>query len=100
IKLPSQTYAMRVTGDSMIEDSKIDGDMVFLRPVQEPDMLKDGTIVAAMVEGHGTTLKRYYRTSSERVTLEPANSKYQPIEVNAQEVQVQGSLVAVWRNYS
>ncbi|MEO1765073.1 MAG: S24 family peptidase, partial [Cyanobacteria bacterium J06629_18] len=87
-------------GDSMIEDSIVDGDMVFLRPVQEPDMLKDGTIVAAMVDGHGTTLKRFYRTSSERVTLQPANSKYQPIEVDAGEVQVQGSLVAVWRNYS
>ncbi|MEO1431050.1 MAG: transcriptional repressor LexA [Cyanobacteria bacterium J06633_8] len=100
IKLPFQTYALRVTGDSMIEDSIVDGDMVFLRPVQEPDMLKDGTIVAAMVDGHGTTLKRFYRTSSERITLEPANSKYQPIEVDAGQVQVQGSLIAVWRNYN
>ncbi|AKG24630.1 transcriptional repressor LexA [Calothrix sp. 336/3] len=97
--LPSQTYALRVSGDSMIEDSIVDGDLVFLRPVAEPNQLKNGTIVAARVEGHGTTLKRFYR-SGDRVTLQPANPKYTPIEVNAIQVQVQGSLVAVWRSYN
>ncbi|MBF2066561.1 MAG: repressor LexA [Calothrix sp. C42_A2020_038] len=96
LSLPLQTYALRVTGDSMIEDLIADGDLVFLRPVLEPDYLKNGTIVAARVEGHGTTLKRFYR-NGEQVTLQPANRKYSPIEVNASSVQVQGSLVAVWR---
>ncbi|MBD2774644.1 transcriptional repressor LexA [Iningainema tapete] len=99
LSLPPQTYALRVTGDSMIEDSIADGDLVFLRPVQEPSHLKNGTIVAARVEGHGTTLKRFYRMG-DRVTLKPANSKYNPIDVNAFQVQVQGSLVAVWRSYN
>lgn len=99
MQLPAQTYALRVTGDSMIEDLIADGDLVFLRPVQEPELLKNGTIVAARVDGHGTTLKRFYR-SGEQVTLQPANSKYTPIEVNAVQVQVQGSLVAVWRGYN
>lgn len=99
LSLPPQTYALRVTGDSMIEDSIADGDLVFLRPVQEPSHLKNGTIVAARVDGHGTTLKRFYRMG-DRVTLKPANSKYNPIDVNAFQVQVQGSLVAVWRSYN
>jgi repressor LexA len=97
LALPLQTYALRVTGDSMIEDLIADGDLVFLRPVLEPDYLKNGTIVAARVEGHGTTLKRFYR-DGEMVTLKPANRKYDPIEVSASNVQVQGSLVAVWRS--
>ncbi|BAY90005.1 MULTISPECIES: transcriptional repressor LexA [unclassified Tolypothrix] len=97
--LPPQSYALRVAGDSMIEDLIADGDLVFLRPVPEPNQLKNGTIVAARVEGHGTTLKRFYR-SGDRVTLKPANAKYQPIEVPAMNVQVQGSLVAVWRDYN
>jgi repressor LexA len=97
--LPPQTYALRVTGDSMIEDLIADGDLVFLRPVQEPGHLKNGTIVAARVDGYGTTLKRFYR-EGDRVTLQPANRKYNPIEVNALQVQVQGSLVAVWRGYN
>ncbi|BAY31060.1 SOS-response transcriptional repressor, LexA [Tolypothrix tenuis PCC 7101] len=97
--LPPQSYALRVAGDSMIEDLIADGDLVFLRPVPEPNQLKNGTIVAARVEGHGTTLKRFYR-SGDRVTLKPANAKYQPIEVPAMNVQVQGSLIAVWRDYN
>jgi repressor LexA len=99
MSLPSQTYALRVSGDSMIEDLIADGDLVFLRPVPEPEMLKNGTIVAACVDGYGTTLKRFYR-SGDRVTLQPANRKYTPIEVSAMNVQVQGTLVAVWRGYN
>lgn len=99
LSLPPQSYALRVTGDSMIEDLIADGDVVFLRPVSEPNQLKNGTIVAARVEGHGTTLKRFY-LQEDMVTLKPANPKYQPIEVPAIEVQVQGSLVGVWRNYN
>ncbi|TAF03128.1 MAG: repressor LexA [Nostocales cyanobacterium] len=99
LSLPPQSYALRVAGDSMIEDLIADGDVVFLRPVAEPNHLKNGTIVAARVEGHGTTLKRFY-LQEDMVTLKPANSKYQPIEVPAMQVQVQGSLVGVWRNYN
>ena len=97
LSLPAKTYALRVSGDSMVEDSIVEGDLVFLRPVMEPDNLKDGTIVAARVEGHGTTLKRFYR-QGDRVILKPANPNYAPIEVNAAQLDVQGSLVAVWRN--
>ena len=96
--LPPQTFALRVMGDSMIEDSIIEGDVVIMRPVPEPDQLKNGTIVAARVDGHGTTLKRFYRRG-DRVTLKPANSKYKPIEVAAIQVQVQGVLIGVWRGY-
>ncbi|TAE57040.1 MAG: repressor LexA [Nostocales cyanobacterium] len=99
LSLPPQTYALRVTGDSMIEDLIADGDVVFLRPVLEPKQLKNGTIVAARVEGHGTTLKRFY-LQEDTVTLKPANPNYQPIQVPALQVQVQGSLVGVWRNYN
>ncbi|MBD0264601.1 MAG: repressor LexA [Tolypothrix sp. Co-bin9] len=99
LSLPPQTYALRVAGDSMVEDSIVDGDVVFLRPVPEPDHLKNGIIVAARVEGHGTTLKRFYR-NGDRVTLKPANAKYNPIEVSATQVDVQGTLIGVWRGYN
>ncbi|CDN10648.1 MAG: repressor LexA [Richelia sp.] len=98
LNLPAQTYALRVNGDSMIEDSILDGDLVFLCPVPEPDLIKNGTIVAARVEGYGTTLKQFYR-QGHNVTLKPANSRYQAIEVSAVQVELQGSLVGVWRNY-
>ena len=97
--IPPQTFALRVMGDSMIEDYITEGDVVIMRPVPEPDQLKNGTIVAAMVDGHGTTLKRFYRFG-DRVSLKPANAKYQPIEVAARNVQVQGALIGVWRGYN
>lgn len=97
--LPPKTFALRVTGDSMIEDLITEGDVVIMRPVPDPDQLKNGTIVAAHVDGHGTTLKRFYRRG-DRVTLKPANSKYKPIEVAAMQVHVQGTLIGVWRDYN
>lgn len=91
-------FALRVIGDSMIDDLIAEGDVVIMRPVPDPEQLKNGLIVAARIEGHGTTLKRFYRIG-EQVTLKPANPKYIPIEVQATNVQVQGVLVAVWRGY-
>ncbi|WP_009633058.1 transcriptional repressor LexA [Synechocystis sp. PCC 7509] len=96
--VPPQTFALRVTGDSMIDEHITEGDLVLMRPVLEPDQLKNGTIVAAMVDGH-TTLKHFYRQGS-RVTLKPANAKYKPIEVEAIQVEVQGALIGVWRGYN
>ena len=97
--LPPKTFALRVIGDSMIEDLITEGDVVIMRPVPDPDLVKNGTIVAARVDGHGTTLKRFYRRG-DRVILKPANTKYKPIEVTARQVQVQGTLIGVWRGYN
>lgn len=90
-------YALRVMGDSMIEDLIMEGDLVIMRKVPDIELLKNGEIVAARVEGHGTTLKRFYR-HADQVTLKPSNAKYAPIEVTASSVAVQGVLVGVWRN--
>ncbi|MBD2577053.1 repressor LexA [Oscillatoria sp. FACHB-1406] len=91
-------FALRVTGDSMIEDFITDGDMAIVRSLPEREQPKNGTIVAARVEGHGTTLKRFYCDAG-TVTLQPSNPQYSPIEVAADLVQIQGVLVGVWRGY-
>ncbi|WAL58122.1 transcriptional repressor LexA [Thermocoleostomius sinensis] len=92
-------YALRVRGDSMIDALIDDGDVVIMRPVPDPKALKNGTIVAARVNGDGTTLKYYHRKGNQ-VTLKPANRNYTPIEALATNVEVQGVLVGVWRGYS
>lgn len=95
-------YALRVRGDSMIEALIDMGDVVIVRPVKDQKLIKNGTIVAARVDGidlEGTTLKYYHRKGS-KVTLKPANPRYEPIDVPATQVTVQGVLVAVWRNYN
>ena len=91
-------YALRVSGDSMIEDHIADGDLVIMRSLTGNEAVSNGEIVAARVEGHGTTLKRFYQ-EGEIITLQPSNQKYQPITANTEQVQVQGVLVGVWRGY-
>ncbi len=94
----SDYFALKVMGDSMIEDSIVEGDMVIMQPVKDSTEVKNGTIVAARIEGQGTTLKHYHRLG-ENITLQPANAKYKPIESEAHLVQLQGILVGVWRGY-
>ena len=89
-------FALTVNGDSMIDSFIADGDMVLMEPVNDPSRLRDGTIVSAMVPGLGTTLKHFFRTGS-LVRLEAANTSYEPIEIDAEQVHVQGKLAAVWR---
>ncbi len=89
-------FALTVNGDSMIDSFIADGDMVLMEPVHEPSRLRNGTIVSAMVPGLGTTLKHFFRDGS-LVRLEAANPSYEPIEIDAEQVHVQGKLAAVWR---
>ena len=89
-------FALTVNGDSMIDSFIADGDMVLMEPVNDPFRLKNGTIVSAMVPGLGTTLKHFFRDGS-LVRLEAANTSYEPIEIDAEQVHVQGKLAAVWR---
>jgi repressor LexA len=91
-------YALRVRGDSMIDALIADGDVVIMRPVQDPKTVKSGTIVAARVNSEGQTLKYYHRKANQ-VKLEPANPNYPVIEAPATDVVIQGVLVAVWRGY-
>ena len=89
-------FALTVNGDSMIDSFIADGDMVLMEPVNDPSYLRNGTIVSAMVPGLGTTLKHFFRDGS-LVRLEAANTSYEPIEIDAEQVHVQGKLAAVWR---
>ena len=89
-------FALTVNGDSMV-DAHIDhGDVVLMEPVNDPARLKPGTIVSALVPGSGTTLKHFHRDGA-TVRLEAANPAYAPILVPAEQVSIQGKLVAVWR---
>ncbi len=89
-------FALTVNGDSMVDAHIADGDVVLMEPVHDPAQLRDGTIVSALVPGSGTTLKHFHR-QGRQVRLEAANPAYEPILLPADQVSVQGRLVAVWR---
>ena len=89
-------FALTVNGDSMEDAHIADGDIVLMEPVHDAARLREGTIVSALVAGSGTTLKHFHLDGSE-VRLEPANPNYEPITLPAEQVTVQGKLLAVWR---
>lgn len=84
-------FALKVRGQSMIEDHIDDGDFVIVR---RQETARDGQTVVALVDGSETTLKRFYRDGS-RFRLEPRNASMQPIISN--DVKVLGVVVGVIR---
>ena len=89
-------FALTVNGDSMIDACIADGDMVLMEPINDSYSLRNGDIVSALVPGMGTTLKYFFKRGG-KLFLEAANSNYDPIELNLNEVIFQGKLLAVWR---
>jgi repressor LexA len=94
----SNCYALKVVGDSMIDDFIMEGDLAIMRSPKDDETIENGEIVAARVAGHGTTLKRFYQ-EQDKITLKASNPKYEPIRVMADTVDVQGILIGVWRGY-
>ena len=92
----SDTFALKVRGDSMIEDHICDGDYVL---IEKSGDARDGEIVVALVDGAETTLKRFYNEPGDRVRLQPANASMPPIYVPKSMVTIQGKLLAVMRKY-
>jgi repressor LexA len=90
------TFALQVSGESMIEDHIMSGDYVLVERTQQAN---DGEIVVALVGGRETTLKRLHHEPGGHIRLQPANSAMQPIIVEASEVQIQGRVLAVLRKY-
>jgi len=85
-------YALKVRGQSMIEDHIADGDFVVLH---KQETARNGERVVAMIDGE-VTLKRYYE-DGEHTRLEPANGTMQPIVVPKGRAQILGVLVGVVR---
>ena len=87
-------FVLRVAGDSMIEDSIRDGDLVVVERRSDP---LNGQTVVAILPGEEATLKRFYREADGRVRLQPANAALEPRIVS--EVEIRGVVIGVIRRY-
>jgi repressor LexA len=84
---PERVYALRVKGDSMIDEHICDGDIAL---IENRTDARDGEIVVALlIEENQATLKRLFRRGI-NVELHPANSQLQPLTLPATQVSVQG----------
>lgn len=91
---PRADFLLRVRGDSMKDADILDRDLLAVHQTTE---VHDGQIVVARI-GEEATVK-YYRRLDHRVRLEPANSAYQPIEIDLQqqELTIEGLAVGIIR---
>ena len=85
-------FVLRVQGDSMADAGIFNGDFIV---VHAQDQVQNGEIVVALVGDEATT-KRFY-SEGRTVRLQPENELYEPIIVNADEVELVGRVVGVLR---
>jgi repressor LexA len=85
-------FVLRVQGDSMADAGIFDNDFIV---VHAQDQVENGEIVVALVGDEATT-KRFY-SEGRTVRLQPENELYEPIIVNADEVELVGRVVGVLR---
>lgn len=92
--MAKNVFALKVRGDSMIEDGIFDGDYIIIEQTSNPH---DGEIVVALIDNENATLKRFYR-EKDCIRLQPANSNYNPIRTN--KVTIQGRVKGVIRKFA
>lgn len=87
-------YALTVSGQSMIEDGILDGDLIV---VKEQSTANNGQTVIAVIDNEAT-VKRYYKKKNQ-IELHPANSSMSPIIVDRGDFNIKGILVGLYRSY-
>jgi SOS regulatory protein LexA len=89
-----QYYALKVKGESMIEDGILNGDVAIIKHQSQAE---NGQIVVAVVENE-TTLKHYFK-KSKQIELHPANKTMKPIIIKDRECEIRGVMVGLIRTY-
>lgn len=92
----TETFFLRVKGESMIEEGIMPGDLV---AVARCENVSNGELAAVMVEDEAT-VKRFYRRGG-MIVLEPANQHYEPIIIDPAQSQVTiiGKVTGLLRSY-
>ncbi|MDH5769340.1 MAG: transcriptional repressor LexA, partial [Nitrospirota bacterium] len=88
----SDSFALRVKGDSMVEAGIFDGDYVVVRPQKE---ITSGEIGVVLIGEEATVKKISVKKSS--ITLIPANKMMKPITYRPDEVSIIGKVIGVIR---
>ena len=89
------TFALQVSGESMIDDHICSGDFVL---VEKSEQAGNGDIVVALIDDEEVTLKRFRRRGAS-IALEPANTSYEVRILPPNRVKIQGKLIGLYRKY-
>jgi repressor LexA len=108
IRNPSKSFALRVQGQSMIDDGIFDGDIIL---VQKQSHANNGEIIVASVENEATVKRIFMNTkpnpevlkenlsNDKLIELRPANSSMQSMWYPSQQVEIQGIVVGLIRKF-
>jgi site-specific DNA-methyltransferase (adenine-specific) len=88
-------YALKVQGDSMIDEGIFDGSVVI---VKKQNIAQNGDTIVALINGSEVTLKKFYREGN-KIRLQPANPKIKPILVDPENLLIQGKVINIQRNF-
>ena len=89
-------FALRVKGDSMIDENINDGDIILIK---EQNTAENGQKVVALIDNSEVTLKTFYK-ERKYIRLQPANKNMNPIIIeNNRDFAIQGVLFDVIKNY-
>jgi len=91
--LKGNIYALKVEGDSMIEEGIFDNDIIIAKKQSVAD---NGDMVVAIIDENEATLKKFY-VEKDKIKLQPANPKYEPIY--RKNVEIRGVVVKIIRNF-
>lgn len=87
-----ELYALKIKGNSMIDDGIFDGDIAIIRKQEWAD---NGDTAVAIIDDNEATLKKFYKEKG-RIRLQPANPTFQPIF--RENVEIRGIVVKIIRN--
>jgi len=96
-KLPrsGEFYALRVIGNSMIDENINDGDIIL---VKQQNVAENGQKVVALIDNYEATLKKFYKERG-YIRLQPANKTIEPIVIKKdREIAIQGIVIDVIKN--
>lgn len=87
-------YALRVSGNSMIDENINDRDIVI---VKNQPTANNGDRVVALIDNNEVTLKKLYKEKN-KIRLQPANPKIEPIYVDPENLIIQGIVIDIIKN--
>ncbi|WP_235046182.1 transcriptional repressor LexA [Bdellovibrio bacteriovorus] len=102
VKNPSKSFALKVQGDSMIEDGIFDEDIIL---IQKQNSANNGDIIVATVDNEATVKRFYLRPRPETgdadkmVELRPSNSTMKSMWYTPDEVEIRGIVVGLIRKF-
>ena len=95
VRIPKESFLLRVKGNSLKDAFIFNGDIVFVNPNLE---VRNGQVVAAIID-NAAVVKKFFKVS-DRIELHSENTEYKPIiiEQNHPQFKLVGVVVGIYRD--